>query len=78
MIELVGKRVIKGKNDKEYILLYYTEAEVRNVSGRTAGSVICSCDYADKLESYVLSGGTDIRKGWDKEKRQEFLYIPKN
>lgn len=75
MVTIVGYNRKESNEGKPYTIIYYKD-EKPITYGYACGSVICSGEYADKLISYVNSGGT-INKGWSSKDKREFLYIPK-
>lgn len=75
MCDIVGYNRMKSKDGKEFAVVYY-KTDRKITEGAEVGSVVCSVDYADKLISYCKSGGI-LCKGWNKEEKREFLYIPK-
>ena len=71
MVEIIGYNRFHSKNkDKDYISVWYVYPDAIDF-GKKAGSCICSPEYLEKLQS----APERISVGYDREKKQNFLYL---
>lgn len=63
---MITRRDNVEKNGKNFCVLHYLADDGR------VGTVFASPSYADKL-----MGGEKVHRGFDREKKQEFLYVKK-